>query len=283
MDEYEQILKDRKPYFKAGMKFASEECFQRASFIASLLNDDYKIDSFLRTTTEQAMEGALEYLTLFNDNDLLTRLLEITKGVPIYYSSNPVDYSTGIIWSDIKKDKCLTNKTGRISEFTFSEISTDMSRVFIGHEMIHAFKDTFGREIIDHYITGEVLPMFFELAILEKEDPLFAKKHHSYRLAMLKEDKQYLDLLITAKYSKKVYQIAVSEACEYLNAFYFSLLLYNAYKMNRDLVIYEVLSVLYQEKTTWDILGYLGILTNNQEKTIVKEEFKAIRKLALQK
>ena len=75
----------------------------------------------------------------------------------------------------------------------------------------------------------------------------------------------------------ELYKVLQGRSGQYLNSFYYSLVLFNVYKSDPNLVLSAIKKVLNHEMTTLDMLINLGIYQENFDK-VFNEELSSIRK-----
>lgn len=142
--------------------------------------------------------------------------------------------------------------------------------VFLGHEEVHLLKDTNPREFLLCYTLIEVLPIFYELLMVEDIDYL-SKDILAWRLTQLKESGKEIVRLATLKgiapqSEKKYIEMAIMERCVYHLSFYYALILFNMYQTNPNKILYLVRCVLMHEMTTLELLKELGIYNERKSK-----------------
>ena len=124
--------------------------------------------------------------------------------------------------------------------------------------------------MVNKFITGEVLPMLFEMIIAHNENPEFARYVFSYRLGFLAEDVTYYYYL-KSHYTRKGYMrdYMNSVGSQYLSAYYTALLLFDLYLQDKDELLKHINKVMLHENTTLEVLKDLKIYsTGNPEKTV---------------
>lgn len=77
---------------------------------------------------------------------------------------------------------------------------------------------------------------------------------------------------------KDLYKVIQSRSGEYLNSFYYALVLFNMYKDNPKMILELVRKVLNKEMSTLDLLVNLGLYHKNSD-YIFNEELGKIRKV----
>jgi hypothetical protein len=245
-----------------------------------LLNGSYGLEGATKVPLETVFRDACRYIKLLKDPKTSREIYEINKQVDIEYGDDIFDYDVSVVWPLLDSGVPLDEQGGIVDKFTISNKSTEMSKVLIAHELIHALKDTNGNEIKNRFLTGEVLPILFEMIIAHNETPKLARKVLLYRLNSLAEDVAYYYYAKNYCTSEKDLQSYVdSVAVEYLNAFYYSLILYNLYQQDEDALLKEMNTVLLHQKTTRDMIQGLGLYNESSNDRIVIKELTRIHKL----
>ncbi len=227
-----------------------------------------------------AIIGSLENLKVLGMEPYtkVSSFISTVPFLPIHPISN--GYSCHISYSVDDKTLEVDKNSGTIAHYKVPQRPDIMAPLHIGHEHIHALKETNYEEYIDGQILGDVIPIFYELLMSDKYEEM-KKLIMSFRLASLKADKKHYDNAINQmkkKELKDLYRVIATRSGQYLNSFYYSLLLYNLYKSEPKKVLELVNKVLNHEMTTRGMLEELGILYS--EKTQVFEgELDIIRKV----
>lgn len=100
--------------------------------------------------------------------------------------------------------------------------------------------------------------------------------------SQLLAEKRVFDILglkyLTVRHEKNLYKVLQNRSGQYLNIFYYDLVLYDMYKKNRDSIIEIIRRVLSREITTLDMLSELGIY-NKGNNEVFDEELDNIKKV----
>lgn len=182
------------------------------------------------------------------------------------------------------------SKLGTIRSYTLPRSITKDNIITLIHEHCHALKDTNYKEHADTFVTGEVIPMFFELINYENDE--LRKITLQNRLHGLANSK---DLYLYAKENKETINKNVEpislyipnhSLCDfvksysgvYLNSFYYALILYHLYKENSTKILKLISNVLTQEITTIEMLKLLNI-HNDIKGEIFEQEINSLKKV----
>ena len=261
------------------LNMPSSDDFKRAEFICTNINKRYRIPKLKKEPLDTAIKEAYNCLKVFNSEDILKELCLLDPCVPVFYGDNEEDCF-------VSYDK-INDKEFIVSSYTFPYDSTEITKIAIAHEKIHALKDTNYKELQNNLITSEVIPLFFELLTSEYESNDFVKKVISFRMKSIRyaantyRDAKFQIVNHLAFY--KAYQEGIKyimiNSQRYLNGLYLALLIHSAYLCDNKLVLKEVLKVLSREINTMDLLRNLGVLDQDNPDFIVKNELNRIHKL----
>lgn len=219
---------------------------------------------------------SLNSFSIYNDRELLLRIHNLLKEAKIYIDGN----CKGPKITRFRSMIDTTNKTcdghfklkGIIVPNKFSNLAS----IYFGHEIVHSLKDTNPEEYKYMLKYADVIPMFYELVEADKYDEVSKKAIINNRLALLNSIKKELsyDDFYSDNFIKK---IICSKKYQYLNSFYYSLLLYRLYKINPKEVLESVKLVLNGSITTYDLICNLGF-NDRYFDNDVKEELVKIKK-----
>lgn len=155
-------------------------------------------------------------------------------------------------------------KRGRVSEIKIPETANKLTPIWIGHEYIHALKDTNYNENILKNVSSETLPMFYEMLVAN----LFFEDHHDEwkqsRLAFLMNNKNAYTIL-KENIDDVQLESVMHEYGQYLTSYYYAVNLFHLYKQNPKQITKIVNKVLRHKITTLDLLKKLDIYEINKE------------------
>ena len=226
-----------------------------------LPEDTYKVTLINPTNkTLDSFEKVTDSFKIYN-SELLNNKLKLLKENAEYLAryKMPFAFSTQLYESKYDHLKARINCPSIWDEATYP---------FLGHEFHHVLKDRNPEESRLKYRTAEVLPIFYELIMTDKE-----------KIEILKKEilRRRMDLLIL---DKKGFDETYNKpkSLQYFNSFYYALALYNQYKETPEKVLKGVSEVLNQNMTTEDLLMVLDIYDNGMD-SIVKDELADIKTL----
>lgn len=200
---------------------------------------------------------------------------------------NPVSngYSCNITYSLNDKTKDVDPSTGIVDHYKVPINPDIMAPLHLGHEHIHALKETNYSEYVDGFIIGDVITMLYEF-IMADTYPEMKSEIYRFRLSSLKEDyKHYenaVDQMKKSKDDKDLYKIIATRSGQYLNSYYYASVLFNMYKSSPLLVLDIVNSVLKHEMTTRDMLNMLGLFHQDKNSifdTVFEDVKKCVKKV----
>lgn len=215
----------------------------------------------IKSDLNDVRKNALLYFSIFNDKDIINRVIEDLNKVE-YYTHTDNDYSLFYVYANI-----IASKTGCFKEPTQMFVPDDMrfsSSVFMVHEITHMLKERNPKECQEFSYFGEVIPMLMELIIsysfeYDKVVDVFNKRSNFIRCSSQSFDELYQTYkFLTDKDEIRVYKAALNESGTYVSSFYYTLVLFALFLQNKDLVLDLIKKVLRCECSTGDIIKYIG-------------------------
>ena len=236
--------------------------------------------SFGSVSYEAAVAGGLENLKVLGMELYFktSRFISVVPLMPVHPLSNGfachVTYSVDDETYEVDKD------SGTINHYKIPKNPDIMAPLHMGHEHIHALKETNYDEYIDGQVFGDIIPMLYEFIVAETY-PELRKEVYRFRLYSLKEDFKHYDNAINqmmkSKTDKDLYKIIATRSGQYLNSYYYATILFNIYKNDSKMILELVNKVLNHEMTTRDMLESLGLL-HKDNNVIFDSEFEEIKK-----
>lgn len=172
-------------------------------------------------------------------------------------------YSCHVNFSLNEQTLVVDRSSGIVTKYSVPVNPDLMAPLHMGHEHIHALKDTNYDEYIDAQVFGDVIPMLYEL-IMADTYPENKKDILRFRLSYLKEDcKRYENAsskMLMSKADKDLYKILATKSGQYLNSYYYAMILFNMYKKDPKFILEKVNEVLNHHITTRKMLEILGLL-----------------------
>jgi len=202
-----------------------------------------------------------------------------TKFVPI--CTDPLSFKTNVIFTADDDTRVVDETSGRVDHFKIpKQIDATVGDIFLTHEFLHGLKETNYQEYVNINL-ADVIPLFYEL-ITADNNVKIQKDLLNIRIALLKANRNgYMvasNNIKKSKNDKDLYKIEQTFTGEYLNSFYYALILYNMYKNNSGLVLNAVSRVLKHEITTLNMLVELGIYGSKFD-NVVNDEIVGIRRV----
>lgn len=238
-------------------------------------------------TLTELIDMSVSTLEVFG-GDLSQKARSLIANIPIRNDSIYfLQFGNGISFS-LSKNGDILKDSGKNCCVVIPKELFECSIYHFGHECCHILKDTNYSEYQCSYTLGEVIPIFYELLMLENND-LHARDLLKWRLSTLNDAK---DKFLVGTEMMKIENVTDGVGYEngkglyeyvrglfgcYLTGFYYAIILYSLYKANRDKILYLVGSVLRKERTTLDILKELGIYgkiddTFNEELNVLRKK-----------
>ena len=171
----------------------------------------------------------------------------------------------------------IDSNGGFIDHFKITEHVYEEDRIFLGHELVHVNKELNLDEYRLFLTYSDVIPMLYEFVVMRDK----AYEVINNRFALLKtETKRYNDVTKHMKSGKDkdLYKVLQSRAGQYLNSFYYAVVLYKMYKNDSKMILDYMKRVMKCEMTTLDMLKDLGIhlVDNHEYYNEQMQEFKSI-------
>ncbi len=278
----EETKNTKRIFEMLGIKYIDYKDKRIINYVSSML-DTINIRTGVYTGTidyNSAVAGSLDNLKVLGMAPYI-KVSSFISTIPFYMvNPNSNGYACHVTYTLDDETLEVDKNSGTIACYKVPQRPDILAPLHIGHEHIHALKETNYDEYIDGQILGDVIPIFYELLVSDKF--LETKKMIMlFRLSSLKEDKKHYDNAISQmskKDLKDLYKVIATRSGQYLNSFYYSLLLYNLYKSEPKKVLEMVNKVLNHEMTTREILEELGILYSDK-KQVFEEELDVIRKV----
>ena len=258
--EIQQVLDSLERMLNRGILPMNEEEYLNSLVVANALKGyPSKMITRGRLSFNTAKERALTLfdmypnLALKNEIENISFHHVVTQGVPV------LKFSTSMNVQDT---------TQQHYSVRYIEVprKTDMlSPYYLAHEMHHTLKDCNPDEYLYMLRYADVITQFFELVAGDNSDTQKDLIHN--RLSMLAQSTRYLDIHNQRHDTHYLFDACDSKNCQYLNSFYFSVLLYHKYLEDPLPVLEEVSKVLLKEKTTYQMLEDLNLFGyyNDQE------------------
>lgn len=222
---------------------------------------------------DSVKEASIDAMKIFDVGiaDRAFNVMAFINVIPIY--DDNYLFSTGIKYGRLKGNVVDTSN-GYIDYILTPRILDENAFLLLGHELIHAIKDTNYPEFQLQLTLAEVIPNFYEIVIAESI-PEITKNYWNCRLEIVKmlieEYQAIFDDLSRSLFNREALKYLLSFKGLYLNSFYYALVLYNLYKLQPDWVMKNVLLVLDHKITTKDMLVKLGIYEMNNDKLVSDE------------
>ncbi len=278
----EENLRVKKLFDVLGIKYISSLDRKIIDYVSRQLKtfDTGAYVCFGSIKLNDAINDSLEHLKLIGDDTYrnAAAFVSTTQFVSVFPIRN--DYSCFVSYCDENGTMKVDKNSGKVIHYKVPVQPDIMASFHLGHEHIHALKETNYEEYIDSQVLGDVIPIFYELLMAE-EYPALKTTIYKYRLLSLKEDMKHYDNAISkmkkSKNDKDIYKVVATRSGQSLNSFYYATLLFNMYKSNPKDILELVSKVLRHEITTREMLDSLGLLhkENNQ---VYDSEFELMKK-----
>ena len=194
-------------------------------------------------------------------------------------------YACYITYSLDDNNKEVDISSGTVDHYKVLIKPDIMASFHLGHEHIHALKETNYLEYIDRFVVGDVITILYEF-ILADTYPELKNEIYRFRLSSLKADYGHYEKAVMqmkkSKDDKDLYKIIATRSGEYLNSYYYACILFDMYKKSPLLVLDIVNRVLRHEMTTRDMLNILGLFHQDKNSvfdTVFEDVKNCVKKL----
>lgn len=236
---------------------------------------------FGTVTYPEAIAGSLENLKVLG-LETYNQASKFVSTIPLKLI-NPVSngYVCNITYSLDDSTKEVDASSGKVDHYKVPKNPDIMASFHLGHEHIHALKETNYSEYVDGFVIGDVITMLYEF-IMADTYPEMKSEIYRFRLSSLKEDYKHYENAVAqmkkSKADKDLYKIIATRSGQYLNSYYYASILFNMYKSSPLLVLDAVNSVLRHEMTTRDMLKLMGLFQQDKD-SIFDTEFEEVKKV----
>lgn len=207
---------------------------------------------------KNVMSNAVLSFKRFDDGIISRKVDKLAKDYT-YIDTEPLPYyfTCHIGW---KFDPVLQLSVGR---FQIPSLFDGNSYVWLSHEYIHALKEVNKQEFYLTLKTADVIPILYEFILSDDKNKYNKKQIYSMRLDMIKSEAytfmECMDLIDSDKSNRELYQLLSCNASQYLNSYYYALLLYDMYLQDSVSILKYIKRVLNHEITTLQMLEYLDL------------------------
>ena len=232
-----------------------------------------------------ALVGSLDYVKVLG-TEVHSKVSSFVNTLSLK-EMNPVNngYTCFVTYSYDPDAKKVNETSGNVGHYKVPLNPDSMASIHLGHEHIHAMKETNYEEYKDGQVLGDVITMLYEF-ILADTHPELKKDIYRFRLSTLKEDFKHYENAVAqmqkSKQDKDLYKIIATRSGQYLNSYYYAVILFNLYKDNPDVILELVNKVLNHEMTTREMLESLNLLYQlndvvyDNELNLVKSSIKKV-------
>ena len=277
-----QLMAEKKAFDVFEMIYLSPDDKKVINYVGRAISN---IKTSAIVTRENAILGevfakSLDNLRIFDDSFYFEALkFASVRFVPTFPDS--FSFSCYVaFYADDKTMKPIVD-SGKVDHFKIPQIIDTNAEVHLTHELIHAIKETNFEEYKLVAILSDVIPIFYELIGTEKDEQL-RRDILNMRVSVLGiESITYKNATMNMKknmHEKDLYRVMQNRSGQYLNSFYYALILYNMYKIDKERIIGAINRVLRREITTLDMLIELGIYTKDNNH-LFDEELEEIMKV----
>lgn len=269
-----QIMMQKKALDMLGINYMNSDDIKNAYFMVQQLKGIEKTGcQFIKKSLSSVTLESLIGIGIFGE-DILRRLNDIIANAACYacYDSELM-YACHITFS-VDEGKVLED-TGTVDHYKIPRKYNQVSPIFLGHEHIHALKETNYQEYKDTQRIGDVIPLFYELLQAKGDTKTVYDNWVNSRFELLLDSKDtFVETRLRMKESfrdKDLYKLIATRSGQYLNSLYYAIVLYNIYLDDQELVLNLVKKVLNHEMTTMDLLTTLGLYGKDNDNIVINE------------
>ncbi|MBO6145765.1 MAG: hypothetical protein J6O62_03110 [Bacilli bacterium] len=243
-----------------GFKKSTDEQREAMDIVSNTLKKIDITETDETISLDNSTSKALESLSLFDKK----YINKICKFEYMQLDDLPEDeYTTRIAFRQLK-GKVLKH-SGKVFNIEIPQKITTISPIWLGHEYIHALKETNYKEYILKNRTSEILTFFYEFLIVEKCFPKLHDLWKQKRLSFLNYDNVYYKEAKKRKNENpKTFEYIQDTYGQYLSSYYYALNLYYLYKQNPKEILKYIKKVLDHKMTTEDLINRLDISQVNR-------------------
>lgn len=276
------LLAQKKAFDMLGIKYLSPSDKRVVSYVSDQISNikTKAIPVRNRVVLANVFMKSLENIRIFGETSYAEALkLASAKFVPVFPDNTSFSCFVTFDVDDRTSKPILTS--GKVDHFKIPQILDTNAEIHLTHELIHGLKETRYEEYILAAVLSDVIPLFYELIGTDNNISLKSDMMN-IRMSLLGiEASTYKEVTANMKKSMKdkdLYKLVQSRSGQYLNSFYYALVLYNMYKSDPSLILEIVNRVLKREITTLDMLIELGIYTKDNDR-VFDTELEEVKKV----
>ena len=278
----EQLINEKNIFKTLKIKYLTSSEVQNANYVAHLLEGINPHPFALKPLTlAKVFDQSLNDIQLFGADIALTlgEIIDNTNCVIAYHST--AMYTCHVTYQVDEQTNQITNQHGNVKLYKLSDTYNALSPIFLAHEHLHALKETNYQEYVDCQRVGDVIPLFYEMVKVHSTYQDLYQAWLNQRMQFLVESKElYQNARESMKSSGKtrdLYKLLATKSGQYLNSFYYAIILFHIYQTNPTLVLTLIEKVLKHELTTFEMLNSLNIYNQNNQ-PIAAEELALMKK-----
>jgi hypothetical protein len=278
----EENLRVKRVFDVLGINYINAEDRKIIDYVSKQLKtfDTGAYVCFGSVSLADAIKDSLEHLKLIGEETYksASAFVGTVPFAPVFPIRN--GYSCFVSYSAEHDTMKVDKNSGKVVHYKVPMQPDVMASFHLGHEHIHALKETNYDEYIDSQILGDVIPIFYELLMADSYLEL-KSTIYKYRLLSLKNDMLHYDDAVRnmkkSRNDKDLYKVVATRSGQYLNSYYYATLLFNLYKKDSKNILELVNRVLKHEMTTREMLELLGLL-HKDNNILFDSEFEEVKK-----
>lgn len=255
-----------------------DDDYDRCRFTGSQLDKiPFNIYDEANLIINNLFENCLYNFSMYKDEELLRNVGNLFNSIKIYVDNSDdllkIYKFSSIISTKNKNDNGFFSPVGIMIPNKYN----NLAHIYFTHEAHHLLKDVNPDEYKYMLKYADVIPMFYELVEADKLGDICKECIINNRLALLYN--LYKELF-SFNDSKNSYlsNVLKSKKFQYLNSFYYSIILFKMYKEKPDEILNLISRVLKGELSTFDMINILGIDGRDMD-IHVRDELKILKKI----
>lgn len=278
----EQLINEKNIFKTLRINYLTDSEIQNANFVAHHLEgiNPHPI-ALAPQTLDDVFDQSFSDIQLLGDDIAFTlgEILDNTNCVIAYHST--AMYTCHITYQVDEQTKKITNYNGNVKLYKLSDNYDELSPLFLGHEHLHALKETNYQEYVDCQRVGDVIPLFYEMVKAYSTYQDLYQAWLNQRIQFLIESKELYqnarESMKSCGKTRDLYKLLATKSGQYLNSFYYAIILFNIYQTNPNSVLTLIEKVLKHELTTMEMLSFFNIYNPNNQQ-IVGDEIALMKK-----
>lgn len=279
LEDYKEVSSK---YQKLGLESATDKDFQISEAVSTAINSmsvEGCTSIIYGSTYNDVFTKAMNEFRRFDDWRVYNNVLAITNNAKVKIAFPFPIYAVNIAYPCDSKN--IVQESGKVECFKGPFIPDERDSTFASSCLVCALKGTNYDEFKQSLRFGDVLPLLFEMIMLENKNSSIRNYILFNRMCFLNEDINFyhkLNEINVNEGEEDIHRLLMSNATSHLIGMYYALILYDIYKSNPILILNGMKRVLMHEITTSQLLESLGVLDNRNDE-VFNKELKNLKKI----